>query len=311
MVTWISSFVDAGDFGADDEGVGLLGDVDLDRRGRFARLADGLEEAADEVLEAGIGERTVHLQCIHGCSPVLEWGSAGTRRLDRRQGRCPPVMRIFGWPRAVSRPARKGGHVRGVRLGDRGPPAAFMDEDGPMPAESESMSHKLTTAERSTLRRQLEERRKVLRAELTAKLNAQDNPALLGLRNRMEETDDWAVADLETALDVAEVSRDAGELREVEGALDPHAERHVRRLRGVRRSRFRTRGSPPALRRRAASPARKGSRPRCAAVRPRSRNPRDLAQDGRRARSVRMGFPLSVASCPPARGPLSRKARSS
>jgi DnaK suppressor protein len=94
-----------------------------------------------------------------------------------------------------------------------------MDEDGPMPAESESMSHKLTPAERSTLRRQLEERRKVLRAELTAKLNAQDNPALLGLRNRMEETDDWAVADLETALDVAEVSRDAGELREVEGAL--------------------------------------------------------------------------------------------
>ena len=35
----------------------------------------------------------------------------------------------------------------------------------------------------------------------------------------MEESDDWAVADLETALDVAEVSRDAGELREVESAL--------------------------------------------------------------------------------------------
>ena len=81
------------------------------------------------------------------------------------------------------------------------------------------MSAKLTAAERSSLAKQLEERRRVLRAELTAKLNAQDNPALLGLRNRMEETDDWAVADLETALDVAEVSRDAGELREVEGAL--------------------------------------------------------------------------------------------
>lgn len=81
------------------------------------------------------------------------------------------------------------------------------------------MSAKLTTAERSSLAKQLEERRRVLRAELTAKLNAQDNPALLGLRNRMEETDDWAVADLETALDVAEVSRDAGELREVETAF--------------------------------------------------------------------------------------------
>lgn len=81
------------------------------------------------------------------------------------------------------------------------------------------MSAKLTAAERSSLRGQLEERRRVLRAELAAKLEAQDNPALLGLRNRMEETDDWAVADLETALDVAEVSRDAGELREVEAAF--------------------------------------------------------------------------------------------
>ena len=81
------------------------------------------------------------------------------------------------------------------------------------------MAAKLTAAERSTLKQQLEERRRVLRSELATKLEAQDNPALLGLRNRMEETDDWAVADLETALDVAEVSRDAGELREVEAAL--------------------------------------------------------------------------------------------
>ena len=81
------------------------------------------------------------------------------------------------------------------------------------------MSENLTAAERRSLAKQLEERRRVLRSELAAKLESQDNPALLGLRNRMEETDDWAVADLETALDVAEVSRDAGELREVEAAL--------------------------------------------------------------------------------------------
>ena len=81
------------------------------------------------------------------------------------------------------------------------------------------MTRKLTAAERGTLAKQLEERRRVLRSELAAKLETQDNPALLGLRNRMEETDDWAVADLETALDVAEVSRDAGELRDVEAAL--------------------------------------------------------------------------------------------
>jgi len=81
------------------------------------------------------------------------------------------------------------------------------------------MTARLTAEERGTLARELEARRRVVRSELTAKLNAQENPALLGLRNRMEETDDWAVADLETALDVAEVSRDAGELSEIEAAL--------------------------------------------------------------------------------------------
>lgn len=81
------------------------------------------------------------------------------------------------------------------------------------------MTASLTAAERAALVRQLESRRRTLRAELATKLSEQDNPALIGLRNRMEETDDWAVADLETALDVAEVSRDAGELREVEAAF--------------------------------------------------------------------------------------------
>jgi RNA polymerase-binding protein DksA len=77
----------------------------------------------------------------------------------------------------------------------------------------------LTEAQRRTLATQLEARRRQLRTELQAKLNTQDNPALLALQNRMQETDDWAVADLETALDVAEISRDAAELREVEAAF--------------------------------------------------------------------------------------------
>jgi RNA polymerase-binding transcription factor DksA len=77
----------------------------------------------------------------------------------------------------------------------------------------------LSPTERTTLVAALEARRHTVRAALAAKLNAQDNPALLGLRNRMEETDDWAVADLETALDVADVSRDASELSEIEAAL--------------------------------------------------------------------------------------------
>ena len=86
------------------------------------------------------------------------------------------------------------------------------------------MTATVTAAQRGMLAAELEKRRRALRAELTAKLNAQENPALIGLINRMEETDDWAVADLETALDVAEVSRDAGELAEVEAALTRVAE---------------------------------------------------------------------------------------
>ena len=77
----------------------------------------------------------------------------------------------------------------------------------------------LTAAQRGAYEAKLNARRLALRAEIEAKLNTQDNPALMGLRNRMEDTDDWAVADLETALDVAEVSRDAAELHEVEAAL--------------------------------------------------------------------------------------------
>ena len=44
------------------------------------------------------------------------------------------------------------------------------------------MTAMLTAAELGTLASHLEARRRVLRAELQAKLNAQDNPALLGLR---------------------------------------------------------------------------------------------------------------------------------
>ncbi len=77
----------------------------------------------------------------------------------------------------------------------------------------------LTAAQRASCKDGLIARRSALRAEIRAKLNAQDDPALLGLRNRMEDIDDWAVADLETALDVAEVSRDSAELQEVDAAL--------------------------------------------------------------------------------------------
>lgn len=77
----------------------------------------------------------------------------------------------------------------------------------------------LTTAQRGALKARLVARRAALRAEIEARLNAQDEPAMKGLRNRLEDADDWAVADLTTALDVAEVSRDSAELHEVDAAL--------------------------------------------------------------------------------------------
>ena len=77
----------------------------------------------------------------------------------------------------------------------------------------------LTAAQRGLLEAKLVARRATLRAEIAAKLNTQDDPALMGLRNRIEDNEDWAVADLETAMDVAEVSRDASELQEVDAAL--------------------------------------------------------------------------------------------
>ncbi len=81
------------------------------------------------------------------------------------------------------------------------------------------MKAPLKAAELGTLEKLLQERRRMLRSELQAKLNTHDDPAMLGLANRLAETDDWAVADLETALDVAEVARDAAELQEVDAAL--------------------------------------------------------------------------------------------
>ena len=77
----------------------------------------------------------------------------------------------------------------------------------------------LTAAQRDALKGALLARRAKLRGEIETRLNTQDDPALFGLSNRSEETDDWAVADLEAAQDIAEVSRDAAELQEVDGAL--------------------------------------------------------------------------------------------
>ena len=77
----------------------------------------------------------------------------------------------------------------------------------------------LTPAERAALEAQLRARQRELRGEVASQLRTQDDPRLVGLRNRMEDTDDWAAADAMAAMDISLVSRDLTVLSEVEGAL--------------------------------------------------------------------------------------------
>ena len=77
----------------------------------------------------------------------------------------------------------------------------------------------LTPAERAALEAKLNARRDELRGEIAAQLKTQDDPRLVGLRNRMEDTDDWAAADAMAAMDIASVSRVLAILSDVEAAL--------------------------------------------------------------------------------------------
>ena len=80
-------------------------------------------------------------------------------------------------------------------------------------------SQELAPRARQALADRLAARQRELRAEISAQMRTQDDPRLVGLRNRMEETDDWAVADMMAEQDIALVSRDLTELAEVEAAI--------------------------------------------------------------------------------------------
>jgi RNA polymerase-binding transcription factor DksA len=82
-----------------------------------------------------------------------------------------------------------------------------------------SASSPLTAEQRDVLDKALRFRQQELRTDVAAKLKTQDDPRLVGLRNRMEDTDDWAAADAMAAHDIALVSRDLTELANVEQAL--------------------------------------------------------------------------------------------
>lgn len=77
----------------------------------------------------------------------------------------------------------------------------------------------LAPAARAAIAEQLARRQRALRAEIEKQLRTQDDPRLVGMRNRLEDTDDWAVADMMAHQDIALVSRDLHELAEVEAAL--------------------------------------------------------------------------------------------
>src|ERR1043165_6369117 len=77
----------------------------------------------------------------------------------------------------------------------------------------------LNARQSASLEAALRARQRELRAAVASHLRTQDDPRLVGLRNRMEDTDDWAAADAMAAQDIALVSRDLSELANVEQAL--------------------------------------------------------------------------------------------
>jgi len=80
-------------------------------------------------------------------------------------------------------------------------------------------SSRLTPEQRRELEARLRERQRELRAELKVQLAGSDDPNVVGLRNRLEDTGDWAVADALSELDIAIVSHDLRELGSVQAAL--------------------------------------------------------------------------------------------
>ena len=77
----------------------------------------------------------------------------------------------------------------------------------------------LTIEQRESLEQSLRERATQLRGEISGALRQQDTAETLHLANRLDETGDDALADLEISLDIASVERDMGELRNVIQAL--------------------------------------------------------------------------------------------
>ena len=75
------------------------------------------------------------------------------------------------------------------------------------------------STDRDRIKADLEGRRTALRVEVKAQLRGSGDDRVVGLRNRLDETDDWAVADSLAELDIAGFRHALKELTEVDAAL--------------------------------------------------------------------------------------------
>jgi len=74
-------------------------------------------------------------------------------------------------------------------------------------------------ADAGGIKAHLEARREALRDEVRAQLQGSGDERVVGLRNRLDETDDWAVADSLAELDIAGLRHALRELSDVDAAL--------------------------------------------------------------------------------------------
>jgi len=81
------------------------------------------------------------------------------------------------------------------------------------------MSTPLSAADLRRLSERLRGRHRELREAIRAQFADHDDPGTMALRNRLEDTDDWAVADAMAGQDIAMVAHDVAEIADVEAAL--------------------------------------------------------------------------------------------
>jgi DnaK suppressor protein len=81
------------------------------------------------------------------------------------------------------------------------------------------MTSGLKPEERTQIEAALRERRSALQQEVRTQLDGSDDDRVVGLRRRIEENDDWGVADGLAELDIAGVRHTMAEVAAVEAAL--------------------------------------------------------------------------------------------